>query len=128
MSRAKKFDFNQINSHVRKSRNNLTDSEKLLWSELKGRKMNGYKFLRQHPILYKGNLIRYNYFIADFYCFKKKVVIELDGLVHEQNEEYDAFRDEEMKDLGLHILRIKNEELIHIEKVLSKIETFLNSI
>jgi len=42
--------------------------------------------------------------------------------------EYDGFRDEEMKGLGLHILSIKNEELNHIEKVLSKIESFLDSI
>ena len=128
MSRANKFDFNQIKNHAREFRNNLTDSEKLLWKELKGRKLNGFKFLRQHPILYKGNLIRYNYFIADFYCFEKKAVIELDGPVHEQNLEYDAFRDEEMKDLGLHVLRIKNEELKHIEEVLLKIGSFLNSV
>jgi very-short-patch-repair endonuclease len=128
MSRAKKFDFNQIKNHAREFRSNLTDSEKLLWKELKGRKLNGYKFLRQHPILYKGNLIRYNYFIADFYCFEKKAVIELDGPVHEQNLEYDAFRDEEMKELGLHILRIKNEELENMEKVLSRILIFLDSL
>jgi leucyl-tRNA synthetase len=128
MSRAKKFDFDQIKNHVREFRKNLTDSEKLLWEELRGRKLSGYKFLRQHPILYKGNLLRYNYFIADFYCYEKKTVIEIDGPVHEVTTEYDAFRDEEMKDLGLHILRIKNEELNHIEKVLSKIETFLGSI
>jgi very-short-patch-repair endonuclease len=128
MSRAKKFDFNQIKNHVRDFRINSTDSEKLLWKELRGRKLSGYKFLRQHPILYKGNLIRYNYFIADFYCYEKKTVIEIDGPVHEETAEYDAFRDEEMKDLGLHILRIKNEELNHIDKVLSKIESFLNSI
>ena len=128
MSRAKKFDFNQIKNYVREFRNNPTDSEKLLWKELKGRKLNGYKFLRQHPILYKGNLIRYNYFIADFYCFEKKAVIELDGPVHEQNLEYNAFREEEMKELGLHILRIKNEELENMEKVLSGILIFLDSL
>jgi very-short-patch-repair endonuclease len=117
MSRAKKFDFNQIKNHVREFRINPTDSEKLLWKELRGRKLSGYKFLR-----------RYNYFIADFYCYEKKAVIEIDGPVHEETAEYDGFRDEEMKDLGLHILRIKNEEINHIEKVLSKIENFLNSI
>jgi very-short-patch-repair endonuclease len=128
MSRAKKFDFNQIKNHVREFRNNLTDSEKLLWKELKGRKLSGYKFLRQHPILYKGNLIRYNYFIADFYCYEKKAVIELDGPIHEKTAEYDAFRDEEMKNLDLHILRIKNNELENIEEVLLEIEDFLRNI
>jgi len=120
MSRAKKFDFNQIKNYAREFRINPTDSEKLLWKELRGRKLSGYKFLRQHPILYKGNLKRYNYFIADFYCYEMKAVIEIDGPVHEETAEYDAYRDEEMKDLGLHILRIKNEELNNIEKVLSQ--------
>ena len=78
--------------------------------------------------MYKGNLIRYNYFIADFYCFEKKLVIELDGPVHEENEVYDDFRDKEMKELGLYILRIKNEELGNMEKVLSRILIFLGSL
>lgn len=128
MSSTRKFDFTKITNHVREYRKNPTDSEKLLWKELKGRKLNGHKFLRQHPILYKGNLNRLNYFIADFYCFEKKAVIELDGPVHKQNLEYDSFRDEEMKELGLHILRIKNEELENMENVLLRILDFLDSI
>jgi len=128
MSRFKKFDLTRIRSNARELRKNMTDPEKLLWQEIKDRKLNGYKFLRQNPILYKGDLIRYNYFIADFYCYEKKAVIEIDGPIHEETLEYDGFRDEEMKGLGLHILRIKNEELNHIEKVLSKIESFLDSI
>jgi very-short-patch-repair endonuclease len=79
MSDIRKFDFRVINKHAQELRTNLTDSEKILWKELRGRKLSGYKFLRQHPILYKGNLVRLNYFIADFYCNEKKVVIEPDG-------------------------------------------------
>ena len=128
MSRAKKFDLTKITKHVREFRKNPTDSERLLWKELKGRRLNGYKFLRQHPILYKGNLIRYNYFIADFFCFQKKVVIELDGPIHEVTSDSDAFRDEEMENLGLHILRLKNDELQNMKEVLEKIRTFLNKL
>jgi very-short-patch-repair endonuclease len=62
------FDFSRIRKHVQELRKKMTDSEKILWEELRGRRLAGYKFLRQDPILYKGNLIRYNYFIADFYC------------------------------------------------------------
>ena len=100
MPGAKKFDFTLIRKNARELRKNMTESERLLWSELRGRKLNGYKFLRQHPVLYKGNLISYNYFIADFYCFDKKAVIELDGPVHDYTEEYDLFRDQVMKDIG----------------------------
>jgi very-short-patch-repair endonuclease len=58
---------------------------------------------------------------------RSKTVIELDGLIHEINLEYDQFRDAEMVNLGLHILRIKNEELVNIDEVLKKIESYLNT-
>jgi len=75
MSESRKFDFGEIKKHARNLRKNMTESERLLWEELRERRLSGYKFLRQHPILYKGNLTRYNYFIADFFCDTKKVVI-----------------------------------------------------
>ncbi|MDP4224517.1 MAG: DUF559 domain-containing protein [Bacteroidota bacterium] len=109
-------------------RRNMTDSEKLLWKELRNRKLSGYKFLRQHPILYQGNLKRFNYFVADFYCDEKKTIIELDGPIHETSEEYDQFRDSELKSKGLHILRIRNEELKNLDKTLEKIIIFLNQV
>ena len=126
MSEYRKFDFIKIKKHAQELRNNMTESEKCLWEELKGRKLSGYKFLRQHPILYNGNLIRFNYFIADFYCFKKKTIIELDGPVHDTTEEYDHFRDTELKELGIKVLRLKNEDLNNMEEVKKKILTFLN--
>ncbi len=128
MSEFKKFDFKEIRRHARELRNNMTESEKLLWTELKGRKLSGYKFLRQHPILYNGNLIRLNYFIADFFCYEKKAIIELDGPVHDTTEDYDQFKDSELKELGIHILRLKNEELTNMKVVLRKILSFLNGI
>jgi very-short-patch-repair endonuclease len=74
------------------------------------------------------DLIRYNYFIADFYCNKKKVIIEVDGPVHEESGKYDDYRDSELEKLGMHILRIKNEELENMNEVLNKISTFLDQI
>ena len=128
MSDKKRFDFRKIKKHAQDLRRNITDSEKLLWKELRGRKLAGYKFLRQHPILYGGNLIRYNYFVVDFYCHEKKAVIELDGPIHDTTEEYDQFRDSELINLGMQIMRIKNEELQDIDRAKEKILTFLNSI
>ena len=124
----KRFDFRKIRKHAQDLRLNMTDSEKLLWKELRGRKLSGYKFLRQHPIIYGGNLIRYNYFVADFYCSEKKAVIELDGPIHDTTEEYDQFKDSELINLGIQIIRIKNEELYDIDRTKEKILTFLNSI
>ena len=58
---------------------------------------------------------------------RSKTVIELDGPIHENNLDYDQFRDAEMENLGLQILRIKIEELLNIDEVLKKIKTYLNS-
>ena len=128
MSKYKKFDFTGIKKNSRELRNNMTEAEKLLWQELKGKKLGGYRFLRQHPILYKGNLMRYNYFIADFYCDEKKVVIEVDGPIHGESEEYDEFRDSELLELGIKVLRIKNKELENIPEVLNRIKRFIDTI
>lgn len=69
---------------ARKLRNNSTRSEILLWEELKNRKMLGYRFLRQKPI---------EEFIVDFFNNKLKLVIEIDGDSHgEENYEHDMIR------------------------------------
>ncbi len=128
MGRSKYLDFEIVKKRARELRRKATSSETLLWKELRNRKLCGYKFLRQHPVVYNPSGFGVKYFVADFYCDSKKTVIELDGPIHEINLESDQFRDAEMVNLGLHILRIKNEELLGIKDVLKKIETYLNSI
>lgn len=100
-------------------RNNMTPAELLLWERLKQNKLNGYRFKAQHPI---------SQFIVDFYCHKVKLVIELDGSIHELTErkEYDAGRTYELKQLGITEIRFKNEQVLaDIEGVLSEIITYL---
>jgi len=128
VSKSNYLDIKTIKKDARELRRNLTDSEKVLWEQLRNRRLSGYKFLRQHPIVYKADYKGLNYFIADFYCDSKKTVIELDGSIHDEKEEYDQFRDEEMKLLGLHVLRLKNEELSDMNIVIEKIISFLNTI
>jgi len=127
MDRPKNLDFKIVKMRARELRSKATPSEILLWKELRNRKLSGYKFLRQHPIVYNPYCSGVKYFVADFYCDIKKTVIELDGPIHENNLEYDQFREAEMVNLGLHILRIKNEELVNIDEVHKKIETYLNT-
>jgi very-short-patch-repair endonuclease len=67
---AKNKDF--VNAKV--LRKTMTDAEILLWKALRNRRLNGFKFRRQHPI--KG-------FIADFYCHEARLVIEVDGEIHD---------------------------------------------
>ena len=128
MSKSKYLDFKVIKKHARELRNNMTDSEKLLWKQLKNRQLSGYKFLRQHPIVYKADYKGLNYFVADFYCNEKKTVIELDGPIHNDTEEYDRFRDIEMKEKGIHVLRLKNDDLTKMEEVLQIIKKHLDII
>jgi leucyl-tRNA synthetase len=128
VSSSKNPDFKILKKRARELRRNATPSEAILWNELRNRKLHRYKFLRQHPIVYNPYGSGVKYFVADFYCDIKKTVIELDGPIHENNLEYDQFRDAEMVNLGLNILRIKSEELQNINDVFKKIETYLNSI
>jgi very-short-patch-repair endonuclease len=104
MGKSKYLYFKIIRKHARELRKSMTDSEILLWNHLRNRQLSGYKFLRQHPIVFKADYKGLNYFIADFYCDEKKTVIELDGVVHQYTKEYDEFRDFEMKDKGIHVL------------------------
>jgi very-short-patch-repair endonuclease len=97
-------------------RSNMTESEKLLWNRLNNKQINGLKFRRQHPI---------NQFIVDFYCHQAKLVIELDGGIHNKRQvaEHDTGREAMLTNYGLKILRFKNEEvLFNIENVISKIK------
>jgi very-short-patch-repair endonuclease len=108
-----------IFNKARELRKSMTPAEKILWKYLKNNKLGGFKFRRQHPL---------DIFIADFYCHQKKLIIELDGGVHDTAErmEYDDNRTFELEEKGFRVLRFRNEEIItNIEYVLSKIKDYL---
>ncbi len=69
------------------------------------------KFNRQHPIIHLSYDKKYYFFIADFYCQQEKLVVEVDGKIHEFQREYDEGRDTIMKELGLKVLRVTNEQV-----------------
>ena len=116
-----------ITQLARDLRKNQTASENLLWQNLRNRKLNGFKFNRQFPLVYSRNFDGTSlFFIADFYCHKKKLIIELEGKIHEFQKEYDKERDAILNDLGLRVIRIKNEELDELSEVLEKIRNILS--
>ncbi len=93
----------------------MTDSELLLWSKIRGKQLRGYQFYRQKII---GN------YIADFYCPKLKLVIELDGGQHYSTEgkEKDKKRDDYMTRAGITVLRFSDREVLeNLDAVLEKI-------
>ena len=112
---------------ARELRRQMTWEEILLWQELRGRRFKGYKFRRQHPIVYQVINKRKYFYVADFYCASRKIVIELDGKIHEFEEQkmYDIARDKLMKEMGIKTVRIQNNELNKMNEVLIKIENFL---
>jgi very-short-patch-repair endonuclease len=85
---------------ARQFRKEPTKSEYLLWQALRGKQLDGIKFRRQQPI---GN------FIVDFYNSEYRLVIEIDGSVHDDQVEYDLARQNVLEELGPNILRIKAE-------------------
>jgi very-short-patch-repair endonuclease len=104
---------------ARDLRNNMTNAEKSVWRMLKVKQLMGYDFHRQKPI---GN------FIADFYCYDLKLVIEIDGISHtDENVKANDKRKEEYFNLiGLKVLRFTDEEVFgnwHI--VESKIKAYI---
>ena len=109
-----------IKMHCRELRHNQTEAEAKLWNILRNRRLGGVKFLRQHPFIY-SYYRRPMYFIADFYCAEKKLIIELDGKVHDNQKEYDDQRDFILNQKGLKVLRIRNMELDDENEVLEKI-------
>ena len=109
----------------RKLRANQTNSENILWEFVRNRKLLNKKFLRQHPIFY-DLMAKESFYICDFYCHELKLVIEIDGQIHQYQKLKDADRDKLMSLLGLNVLRFKNEEIENsISEVIKKIEYFV---
>ena len=81
-----------ITDLARELRKNQTHSEKTLWEHLRKKRLQGYRFVRQKPFIYKEKNHQKYFFIADFYCAEKKLVIKLDGKVHNYQQYYDYQR------------------------------------
>ncbi len=102
--------------NARELRKSETEAEKILWNVLRSRRCGGLKFRRQHPV---------KQFILDFYCHEYFLGIEIDGSVHESEDakEYDLNRTAELENLGITVLRFKNEEvLFELTRVITEIK------
>lgn len=99
----------------RRLRKEMTEAEKLLWSKIRNKQLQGYHFYRQKPI---------GEFIVDFYCPKAKLVIELDGGQHytDDGKAKDIRRDDCLRSMGLRVLRFSDiEALKNMEGLIQKI-------
>ncbi len=89
-------------SRRRGLRLNPTKAEEVLWQELKNKKL-GYKFRRQFQI---------ENYIVDFYCRELRIIIELDGPIHDKQKSYDKLRTENLQKLGLIVVRYTNNQAL----------------
>jgi very-short-patch-repair endonuclease len=96
----------EMQTAARVLRQSQTAAEAALWQALRGGKLDGLKFRRQHPVAS---------FVVDFYCAEHHLVIEVDGSVHDEPEQKirDANKDEFLRMLGNTVLRIRNEDVLH---------------
>lgn len=111
----------EIFRRAKELRANLTPTEKMLWTYLNRSQLNGFRFKAQHPIYT---------FIADFYCHSARLVIELDGEVHDSQEQqiYDANRTYLITEFGLTVVRFRNDEVLrNTQQVIESIQTYLSS-
>jgi very-short-patch-repair endonuclease len=116
-----------IKSLARSLRRNMTDSEIAVWNILRGKSISGYKFLRQHPVFYSEDNNWTDYYIVDFYCNKLKLILEIDGKIHENQIEYDQERDQKLKEKGLKVIRIKNDYTIDPDVLRSFLLDLINT-
>jgi len=109
-------------------RNNMTIAKSILWEHLKGKQIQNFRFRAQHPI---------DIFIADFYCHPLKLVLEVDGDIHENKDqkEYDIGREAELNYLGIVVIRFTNDQILNnlpqviaeINQICTKLKSKLQS-
>jgi methionine--tRNA ligase/methionine--tRNA ligase beta chain len=104
---------------VEDHRSNPTDAENVLWQIVRGKKLDSFKFRRQHII---------GTYIADFVCLSQKLIVEVDGLIHEipENKLNDIERTVELNKFGFEVLRFTNNDIINntdyvLNTILSKL-------
>jgi len=106
------------NEFAKRLRRDQTDAERLLWTRLRDRQLNGYKFRRQRPI---------ERYVVDFVCIERRLVVELDGGQHAEQMRKDDLRTAEIVRRGFRVIRFWNNDVIaNIEGVLEAIAVKLS--
>jgi len=113
--------YGLLKNYTKEMRFKPTKAEEILWAALSGKKLEGYKFRRQHII---------GQYITDFICLRENLIIEVDGLIHQlpENQKSDIERTDWLRSEGYHVIRFTNDEVIYeTEKVLTQILAVLKA-
>jgi very-short-patch-repair endonuclease len=109
------FNKHQLTKRRQELRRNMTQSENILWSKIRRKQIEGLRFRRQYSV---------DAFVIDFYCPEVRLAIEIDGESHTRPEmqEYDAEREEIIKQYGISFVRITNDEVNnYLDEALDKV-------
>jgi len=110
-----------VRALAKELRKNQTAAEQRLWQRIKNKQLGGFRFLRQYII---------DRYIADFYCSKAKLAIEIDGGIHNDDDikAYDQIRENAIKTHGIRVIRFTNDEIFsNLDNVLEQLLAFLKS-
>lgn len=111
--------WDKLKPIAREKRKQPTEAENLLWQHLHDYKVSGFKFRRQHCI---------GQFIVDFYCARARLVIEIDGPIHQYQKEEDAIRQKYLESLDLKVLRFSNDSVLNEpDNIIKQITEFLDN-
>jgi very-short-patch-repair endonuclease len=94
---------NRLSNLAKKLRKEMTNAERALWRQLRAKQFEDLKFRRQQPI---------SDYIVDFVCFEKKLIIEVDGGQHVENEESDRERTKWLAERGYQVIRFWNHDVL----------------
>jgi very-short-patch-repair endonuclease len=106
-------------------RRNETESEKIFWNVVRNRKVKNKKFVRQQAFIFDYENEK-RFFVADFYCAERKLIVEIDGKIHDSQKEKDLLRTEILGMLGLRVVRFSNRQVLkNIGGTITHLEAFL---
>ena len=114
--------------HCRKLRSCQAKAESIFWERIRNRKFLGLKFYRQYPIFHDLTG-KESFFIADFYCHTKRLVVEIDGPIHKFQNKKDKERAEIINISDIDIIRFRNDDVHNdMDGVMKKLGNKLNSM
>lgn len=112
-----------LKDQIKQLRRNQTEAEQIMWQAVRQFRTRGYAFRRQHPVCKVQVNEYFHYYIADFICLKAKLVIEIDGPIHDTQKEADLIRQIVIENHGYYVLRYSNDEVMHdLKRILEEIE------
>jgi type I restriction enzyme, R subunit len=119
---SERFCYTRFKSYARELRKHQTEAEKVFWNAVRNRKFLNLKFRRQHQV---------GFYIADYYCHEWKLIIELDGGIHElvENQRADEERDWNLNLKDCKVLRFPNDKVVNdLDSVLKEVANYIQLI